>query len=219
MFDRRLLQKQIYITAFTHRSYLNEYPQEKQSNERLEFLGDAILSFIISSYLYDVRSGDTEGDLTNLRSFMVKTTSLAKVASNLNLGKYLRMSKGEEQSGGRDNPQLLANTYEALLGAIFIDQGLENTKRFVHKTLIPEFEKELKEGPPKDAKSRLQEIAQNTTKESPKYRILKTEGPDHAKVFTVGVFLQGKKLGEGSGLSKQLAEERAANQALLALAS
>lgn len=219
MFDRRLLQKQIYITAFTHRSYLNEYPKEKESNERLEFLGDAILSFIISSYLYDVKSADTEGDLTNLRSFMVKTASLAKVAGNLNLGKYLRMSKGEEQSGGRDNPQLLANTYEALLGAIFIDQGLEGTKRFVHKTLIPEFEKELKEGPPKDAKSRLQEIAQNTTKQSPKYRILKTEGPDHAKVFTVGVFLQGKQLGEGAGLSKQLAEERAANQALLALAS
>ncbi len=219
MFDRALLRKPIYITAFTHRSYLNEYPKEKQSNERLEFLGDSILSFIISSYLYDVKIRDTEGDLTNLRSFMVKTASLAKVASNLNLGKYLRMSKGEEQSGGRDNPQLLANTYEALLGAIFIDQGLENTKKFVYQTLLPEFEKELKEGPPRDAKSRLQEIAQDTTKQSPKYRILKTAGPDHAKVFTVGVFLQGKQIGQGSGLSKQLAEEQAANKALLALAS
>ncbi len=214
MFDESFLAKPVYKVAFTHRSFLNEYPKERESNERLEFLGDSILSFLVSSYLFEKRSRDEEGELTNLRSFIVKTASLAKAAQNLGLGKYLRMSKGEEQSGGRENPQLLANTYEALLGAIFLDQGLASAKKFVSDTLLPLFEKELLSGPPKDSKSRLQEIAQNTTKQSPKYKILKTEGPDHAKVFTVGVFLQGKQIGEGSGLSKQLAEEEAATKAL-----
>lgn len=214
MFDESLLDKPIYKIAFTHRSYLNEYPDEKESNERLEFLGDSILSFIVSSYLFGKRSADEEGDLTNLRSYIVKTGSLAMASQNLSLGKYLRMSRGEEQSGGRENPQLLANTYEALLGAIFIDQGLEKAREFVNVSLLPLFEKELRTGPPKDSKSRLQEISQNTTKQSPKYKILKTEGPDHAKVFTVGVFLQGKQIGMGSGLSKQLAEEQAALKAL-----
>ncbi len=214
MFDESFLNKPIYKVAFTHRSYLNEYPEEKNSNERLEFLGDSILSFLVSSFIYEKRGSDEEGDLTSLRSYIVKTASLAKAAQNLDLGKHLRMSRGEEQSGGRENPQLLANTYEALLGAIFLDQGLQKAKEFVALSLLPLFEQELLSGPPKDAKSRLQEIAQNTTKQSPKYKILKTEGPDHAKVFTVGVFLQGKQIGEGSGLSKQLAEEEAAKKAL-----
>lgn len=214
MFDESFLKKPLYKIAFTHRSYLNEYPGEKESNERLEFLGDSILSFLVSSYLFEKRLTDEEGDLTNLRSFIVKTGSLAKAAQDLGLGKNLRMSRGEEQSGGRENPQLLANTYEALLGAIFLDQGLEKAREFVATSLLPLFENELQSGPPKDSKSRLQEIAQNTTKQSPKYKILKTEGPDHAKVFTVGVFLQGKQIGEGSGLSKQLAEEQAAQKAL-----
>lgn len=219
IFDEGLLKKPIYQIAFTHRSYLNEYPKAKESNERLEFLGDSVLSFITSSYLFDERFKDTEGELTNLRSYMVKTPSLAKAAKKLNLGKYLKMSKGEEQSGGRENSQLLANTYEALLGAIFLDQGLQNAKNFVHQTLIPLFEKELRMGPPKDAKSRLQEYAQNTTKQSPRYKILETKGPDHAKVFQVGVFLQGEQIGEGSGSSKQIAEEAAASQALNSLSS
>lgn len=210
MLNADFLQQPIYQTAFTHRSYLNEYLDVKESNERLEFLGDSVLSFIISSFLYENRISDSEGDLTSLRSFMVKTASLAKAAKNLNLGKYLRMSKGEEQSGGRENPQLLANTYEALLGAIYLDKGLEEAKSFINHTLLPLFEKELQSGPPKDAKSRLQELAQNITKQSPKYKILHTKGPDHAKTFTVGVYLQGEKIGEGTGLSKQLAEEAAA---------
>ncbi len=219
MFDEEYLKKPIYQIAFTHRSYLNEFPKEKQSNERLEFLGDSVLSFIISGFLFNERGGDSEGDLTNLRSYMVKTTSLAKAARNLNLGKYLRMSKGEERTGGRHNPQLLANTYEALLGAIYLDQGLEAAKTFVHHTLIPLFGAEIQSGPPKDAKSRLQELVQNLTKQSPKYKILKTEGPDHAKRFTVGVLLQGEKIGEGEGFSKQIAEEKAAEQALDTLAA
>ena len=204
----------IFQKAFIHRSFLNEAGSNMESNERLEFLGDAVLSFIISSFLFKERLSDAEGDLTNLRSYIVKTKSLAKAASDLNLGSYLKLSKGEELSGGRDNTQILANTFEALLGAIYLDFGLDSATEFINKNLIPLFAEELKSGPPKDAKSYLQELAQTKTKQSPKYKILGTTGPDHAKQFSVGVFLEGKMIGEGSGSSKQVAEEAAAAQAL-----
>lgn len=204
--------------AFIHRSYLNETGsknlKKKESNERLEFLGDSILSFIISSYLFQKRTKDSEGDLTNLRAYIVKTKSLAKTASKLDLGSYLLLSKGEEMSGGRTNSQLLANTYEALLGAIFSDQGIEVAENFVYQTLLPLFAEEIAEGPPKDAKSRLQELIQQKSKQSPQYKILKTHGPDHAKKFTVGVYISGQEQGIGQGPSKQEAEEQAATQAL-----
>ncbi len=214
MFDEDLLKKPIYLTAFTHRSFLNESAEKLESNERLEFLGDSILSYIISNYLFETRAADTEGELTNLRSFIVKTGSLAKASEMLGLGKHLRLSRGEELSGGRSNPQLLANTYEAVLGAICLDQGLEKATEFVHKTLLPLFDEQLEKGAPKDFKSQLQETAQNLTKQSPKYKILSTSGPDHAKRFVVGVFLGGKQIGDGEGLSKQIAEEAAAEKAL-----
>lgn len=200
--------------AFLHRSYLNEVKVNLQSNERLEFLGDSVLSLVISYYLYNLRAMDTEGELTNLRAHLVKTNSLAKAAKNLNLGKYLSLSKGEELSGGRNNPQLLANTYEALIGSLFLDQGLETARKIIDKTLLPFFEKELRQGPPKDAKSSLQEIVQQKFKESPHYKILETRGPDHAKQFTVAVYVGGKEMGKGSGASKQIAEEQAAKEAL-----
>lgn len=214
MLDESTLKNPLYQTAFTHRSYLNESSEAKESNERLEFLGDSILSFITSRILFEKRPQDAEGDLTNLRSFIVKTQSLAKAAKRLDLGTRLHMSKGEELSGGRENPQLLANTYEALLGAIFLDQGIQVASQFVKETLLTLFEEEIEKGPPKDAKSLLQELTQNKTKQSPKYKVLSTSGPDHAKEFTVGAFLQGKQIGEGSGPSKQIAEEKAASQAL-----
>lgn len=200
--------------AFTHRSYLNESKEALRSNERLEFLGDAILSFIVSTHIFKLRVSDEEGDLTNLRSYIVKTDSLAKAAQNLKLGEKLYLSKGEEISGGRNNPQLLANTYEAFLGGLFLDQGTEVARKFVEETLLNLFEEELKSGPPKDAKSRLQEVSQTQRKVSPIYRILSTSGPDHARRFTVGVFVKGKQLGQGSGSSKQEAEEEAAEEAL-----
>lgn len=200
--------------TFLHRSYLNEVKLDMLSNERLEFLGDSILSLVISYHLYTLRTTDSEGELTNLRAHIVKTTSLADAARKLALGKYLRLSKGEELSGGRSNPQLLANTYEALLGSIFLDQGLEAAQGVVNKTLLPLFEKELKMGPPKDAKSNLQEVVQQKLKESPHYKILGTKGPDHAKQFSVAVYIGGKEMGRGSGNSKQVAEEQAAKQAL-----
>ncbi len=217
MLDKNLLEKPIFKTAFTHRSYLNEVPHEIESNERLEFLGDAVLSYIISSYLYTLRPQDSEGRLTNLRSYIVKTGSLALAAKKLDLGSYLRMCKGEELSGGRGSEQLLANTFEAVLGAIYYDQGLEAAKEFVMENLIPLFHKEIQEGPPKDAKSLLQEISQNRFKQSPRYRVLQTSGPDHAKEFTVGVFIKRDQIGRGAGLSKQVAEEQAAAKALAAL--
>lgn len=200
--------------AFYHRSYLNEVNLNIESNERLEFLGDSILSLVISGYLYLSRARDTEGELTNLRAYIVKTNSLAKAARKLDLGKYLRLSKGEEIGGGRNNPQLLANTYEALLGAIFLDQGMDKVKQVVSKTLLSLFEKEIKSGPPKDAKSNLQEIVQEKFKESPKYKILETRGPDHAKQFIVAVYIKEKEYGRGEGNSKQVAEEQAATLAL-----
>src|SRR5690349_18682150 len=153
MWNDELLKKDIYQIAFTHRSFLNEHPSFIESNERLEFPGDAVLSFIISSYLFEVSRGDAEDDLTALMFYIVKTTSLAQAAKKLKLGKLMKLSKGEELSGGRENTQLLANTYEALLGGVFTDQGLEGAKKFVMETLTPLFEREIKFGPPKDSKS------------------------------------------------------------------
>lgn len=210
----RIKDLKLLETAFTHRSFLNEVKEVKQSNERLEFLGDVVLAFIISSYLYRTRSGNSEGELTNLRSVLVKTKSLAEVAESLDLGSYLSLSRGEELSGGRQNPQLLANTFEAFLGAIFLDQGLEAAEKVVRKTLLPKFQKELKVGPPKDAKSLLQEVVQTTAKQSPKYKILQTHGPDHARQFLVGVYVKGQEMGRGLGSSRQMAEEQAAQEAL-----
>lgn len=208
----------LYQTAFTHRSHLNESKDVNESNERMEFLGDSILSFIISSFLFQKRSKDTEGDLTNLRAYIVKTDSLAKASKLLGLGALLKMSKGEELSGGRKNPQLLANTYESLLGAIYLDLGIATATKFVEATLLPIFMEEVQTGAPKDSKSRLQELVQAKMQTSPKYRILETSGPDHAKQFSVGVFVGGKKTGTGTGSNKQQAEEAAAKQALLTLA-
>lgn len=200
--------------SFIHRSHLNENRLNSDSNERLEFLGDSVLSLVVSFYLFNQRKQDAEGELTNLRAYVVKTKSLAEAAKELDLGNYLKLSKGEERSGGRENPQLLANTYEALLGAIFLDQGLEAVKKVVHKILLPLFASELKLGPPKDAKSNLQEIVQEKLKQSPHYKILSTYGPDHAKQFSVAVFIGGKEYGRGEGNSKQIAEEQAAKEAL-----
>lgn len=207
--DQKLLSQ-----AFIHRSYLNETKSELLSNERLEFLGDCILSFVVSTHLYNIRKNDAEGDLTNLRAYIVKTKSLAQGAKLLNLGSYLKLSKGEELGGGRENPQLLANTFEALIGAIFLDQGLEPVRDFLNKHLLSLFEQEVKFGPPKDAKSSIQEIVQEKFKQSPIYKTLEMKGPDHSREFVVGIFVGDEKMGEGSGTSKQEAEEGAAKNAL-----
>ena len=199
--------------ALTHRSYINE-SQALSSNERLEFLGDSVLSFLVSDYLYQRFPKFPEGKLTNTRSAVVRSKTLAKINSSLNVGQYLFMSKGEEDSGGRNNGSILADTFEAILGAIFLDQGVDSAKKFLEKHLFPLIADVFQNEEYTDYKSKFQEETQKTIKESPVYRVLQSQGPDHNRIFTVGVFLQGKQGGEGTGKSKQEAEQEAAKQAL-----
>ena len=206
--------KALFENAFTHRSYLNETKEKITSNERLEFLGDSILSFIVSTYLYQTYPHYDEGVLTNLRSQLVNTKSLAAIAKELDFGKYLLLSKGEEESKGRQNESLLANCFEAYIGALFLDQGIEEVREFLSLTLFPQVEGYVTNRLFKDPKSLLQEFVQAQKQNSPSYKVLHEEGPPHAKVFTVGVFVGTNKLGEGVGKSKQEAEESAAKLAL-----
>ena len=206
--------KALFENAFTHRSYLNETKEKITSNERLEFLGDSILSFIVSTYLYQTYPHYDEGVLTNLRSQLVNTKSLAAIAKELDFGKYLLLSKGEEESKGRQNESLLANCFEAYIGALFLDQGIEEVRDFLSLTLFPQVEGYVTNRLFKDPKSLLQEFVQAQKQNSPSYKVLHEEGPPHAKVFTVGVFVGTNKLGEGVGKSKQEAQESAAKLAL-----
>lgn len=206
--------EKLFQLAFIHRSYLNEAKDVAESNERLEFLGDSILSFVVSEHLYKSYPDFDEGILTNLRSLVVNTKSLAKTAKKLNFGKYLNLSKGEEDSGGRQNDSILANTFEAVIGAIFLDQGIDAVKTFLFAVLIPEIETYVQKRVFKDPKSLLQEHVQARKQNSPVYKVLHEEGPAHAKQFTIGVFVEDHQLGEGKGKSKQEAEELAAEQAL-----
>src|SRR6185437_366702 len=200
--------------AFIHRSYLNESKETVESNERLEFLGDSILSFVISDHLYKTYPDFDEGILTNLRSLVVNTKSLAKLAKKHQFGQHLKLSRGEEDSGGRENDSILANTFESVIGAIFLDQGIDAVKTFLHAVLIPEIEAYVEKKVFKDPKSLLQEYVQARKQNSPVYKVLHEEGPAHAKQFTIGVFVDDTKVGEGQGKSKQEAEEQAAEQAL-----
>ena len=207
--DKRLLEE-----ALTHRSYLNESKEKVPSNERLEFLGDSILSFVVSVYLFKTYPEFNEGKLTNLRSLLVNTRTLALIAIECELGSKLRLSKGEEESGGRKNQSLLADTFEAFIGAIFIDQGIEEVEKFINSAVIPRADDFIKKNMLKDPKSMLQEYVQAKKQNSPLYRVLSEEGPAHAKAFTVGAYVGEKLLGQGKGKSKQEAEEVAASSAL-----
>lgn len=203
--------------AFTHRSYLNENKDAKQSNERLEFLGDSILSFVVSSYIYEHNPNIDEGDLTSLRSVLTNTQTLYVVAERVGLGNMLLMSKGEEEGGGRVNKTILANTYEAVVGGLFIDGGIEKAKKFIAETILSNISEFVGEQGLKDPKSKLQEYMQEKFKTSPEYRILDEQGPDHSKEYTSGVFHGNKILAKGIGKSKQEAEKDAAVEALKAL--
>jgi len=207
--------KQLLTTALTHRSYLNEHPKESlSSNERFEFLGDAILEFIVSRKLFTLFPHLDEGILTTLRSLIVKTDSLAEVGNRFQLGECLLLSKGEEETGGRVNKSLLANTFEALTGAIFLDQGLAKTEEFIELSLGEKIKTIDSLENIKDYKSLFQEKAQEKERITPTYRIINTSGPDHDKIFTVGAFLNKRKISQGKGKSKQEAEQRAAQKAL-----
>lgn len=210
----KLKNKKLFEEAFTHRSYLNEAKLKIASNERLEFLGDSIISFVISNYLYTKYPNFDEGNLTNLRSLMVNTKSLSEIARELEMGQLLKLSKGEEESKGRENATLLENSFEAYVGALFLDQGMTSVVKFLDNTLFPKIQELVSKKAFKDPKSLFQEKVQAKKQGSPSYRVLEETGPAHAKIFKVGVFVDGKKMGEGSGRSKQLAEESAAKIAL-----
>lgn len=200
--------------AFIHRSYLNEARQVRQSNERLEFLGDAILSFLTSHFLYMTYPDYPEGTLTNIRSSLVKTKSLAGAALKLRLGDLLFLSRGEEDSGGRTNESLLADTFEALLGAIFLDQGIDKARTFLQCHLFTKLDDIVKNKAYIDYKSLLQEIIQSQTRISPTYHVTQSRGPDHDKTFWVEAKAGERLLGSGMGKSKQEAEQHAAVNAL-----
>ncbi len=206
--------KELYKQAFVHRSYLNETKEPIESNERLEFLGDSILSFIVSDHLYRTYPQFDEGILTNLRSLVVNTKSLAKKAKSLEFGQHLLLSRGEEDSGGRENESILANTFESVIGALYIDQGIDAVKPFLYDVLIPDIAEYVSKKVFKDPKSLLQEYVQSKKQNSPVYKVLHEEGPAHAKQFTIGVYVNNKLIGEGQGKSKQEGEEHAAEQAL-----
>jgi len=207
--------KKLIEQVFIHRSYLNETHDENlESNERLEFLGDSILSFVVSSYIFNKHSKLEEGQLTSIRSVLTNTETLYETSKKLGLGKLLKLSKGEETSGGRENKTILANTLEAYIGGLYIDQGLEAVRLFIEETILAQAENIIEEQGLKDPKSALQEKIQETHKESPLYKVVKEEGPDHNKLYTIGVYIGEKLLAEGSGPSKQDAEKKAAQEAL-----
>lgn len=212
--DKSLLEK-----ALTHRSFLNENRALSESNEHLEFLGDSVLSIIVSTQLYRRFSSYPEGKLTNLRSLLVKSQTLGNLSRELGLGQFLYMSKGEERSGGRENLSLLADTFEAILGAMYLDSGLDSARKFLERHLFPLIPEIEKKEELMDYKSSLQEMTQDKEKLSPVYRVLSQSGPDHDKTFEVGAYLQDRQLGTGQGKSKQIAEQAAARHALEKYAS
>jgi ribonuclease III len=206
--------KNLLKLAFIHRSFLNEDRNTKTSNERLEFLGDAVLSFLTSHFLYSQYPEYPEGTLTNIRSGLVKTKTLATASAKLGLGELLFLSKGEEESGGRKNLSLLADCFESFLGAMFLDRGIDVCRDYLKTYLFPYAQELIDKKAYIDYKSHLQELVQEHSKESPIYRVTRSEGPDHNKTFWMEVVSENRVLGEGMGKSKQEAEQAAAADAL-----
>ncbi len=201
--------------ALVHSSYINENPGfAPTSNERLEFLGDAILDLIVAEKLYQDCPQSTEGEMTKLRSALVRRDTLFRIAKAIKLNDYLFMGKGEEASGGRDKPVNLAGALEALIAAVFLDQGSESARRFVLRILDKELHKVISQGTMADYKSQLQELIQAKQQKTPTYHLIKATGPDHDKIFTVEVTVENNVLGRGSGKGKKAAESEAARSAL-----
>ncbi|HEV2403408.1 MAG TPA: ribonuclease III [Candidatus Saccharimonadales bacterium] len=206
---------QLLITAFTHRSYVNEHRKTvHEHNERLEFLGDAVLELVVTEYLY-TNFSEPEGILTNWRSALVRTESIGNAAERFDFEPLLRLSRGERRGSERGRAQILANSFEAVVGAIYLDKGYNAAKAFITKSILATFKQILKTGSWLDAKSHLQEVVQSREGHTPVYRVLDEEGPDHDKRFTVGVFVNGQLRGTGNGPSKQVGQQEAAEQALL----
>jgi ribonuclease-3 len=205
----------LLVRALTHRSYLNEHPDEVlEDNERLEFLGDAVLDFIVGSYLYHRFPEMDEGELTSLRAALVRAKTLADFARQLEIGRFLQLGFGEAENGGRERTPLLCASFEAVIGAIYLDQGLPAVKRLVEQLIGPALTEIMAESLHKDAKSEFQVWAQAKYNITPRYEVAATSGPDHAKQFTVQVLLEDDVWGEGVGRSKQVAAQAAAEVAM-----
>lgn len=208
--------KDLLTQAFVHRSYLNENPDFRlEHNERLEFLGDAVIELIVTEHLYKDFPDKPEGDLTNWRAALVNAKMLSSVAEELGFNDFLLLSKGEAKEGGKARAYILANTFEALLGALYMDSGYEPADKFIQKYLLKNLAEILRDRLYKDSKSHFQEEAQEKVSITPAYKVIKESGPDHKKLFVVGVYLGNELVAEGEGSSKQEAEEDAAKSALL----
>jgi ribonuclease-3 len=203
--------------ALTHRSYLNEHPEAIEDNERLEFLGDAVLDFLVGAWLYNRFPEMAEGQLTRLRSALVRTEQLAAFSRQLGLGKAMRLGRGEAESGGRQRLALLCATFEAFIGAIYLDAGITAVSKFIEPLLESVADQILVSGRIQDPKSKLQEWVQSHGNNAPTYRTISAKGPDHAKIFEVEVLINGVKYGHGTGHSKQAAAKSAAIEAIAAL--
>ncbi len=208
--------KELLVQSFCHRSYLNENPDfDLGQNERLEFLGDAVLELIVTSYLYFNYPEKSEGELTTWRAALVNTKEIGDTADKLGLEDFLLLSKGEKREKGRARLCILANTFEALIGAIYLDRGYRIAADFVEENLVSKLPRIIELGLYRDPKSELQEKTQEEVGITPNYEVLKEEGPDHRKHFVVEVFLNGDPVGRGEGWSKKEGEEEAAKEALI----
>ncbi len=207
--------KDLLTQALMHRSFVVENRLgDLASNERLEFLGDAVLELVITDYLYQSFPDKPEGILTQLRSVIVNTKTLAQSLRKLNFGEYIFLSRGEKISGGAEKERILANILEAIIGALYLDQGYEKAKEFIERAILSNASKLVASSSEYNPKGILQEAIQASKRVTPEYKILEESGPDHSKVFVAGAFLEGKKIGEGRGVSKKEAEEEAARDAL-----
>ena len=205
----------VLLSAITHRSYLNEHREATwDHNERLEFLGDAVLELVVTDFLFAKYPEKPEGELTAVRAALVNTVSLSAASEQLGVNDYLLMSKGEAKDVGRARQYILANAFEACIGAIYIDQGYDAAKGFIAERLFPKTEEIVRKRLWQDAKSRFQELSQEHASVTPTYETVGQSGPDHDRVFTVGVFLRREKIAEGIGRSKQEAEQQAAERAI-----
>lgn len=207
--------KELLRRAFTHRSYLNENRgAESSHNERLEFLGDAVLELMVTEYLFEKYPDSNEGDLTAYRASLVNAITLSEAAQKINVNDFLLLSKGEAKDTGKARQYILANTMEAVIGAIYLDQGYDSAKYFISKNLFHLIDKIVADKSWIDAKSKFQEKAQEKESLTPQYKSLKEEGPDHDKKFTIGVYIDNELIALGAGMSKQEAEQEAARKAL-----
>lgn len=202
------------VTALTHRSYVNEHKKSvSEHNERLEFLGDAVLELVVTDYLYRNFS-EPEGILTSWRAALVRTESIGAAGEKLGYEPLVRMSRGEKNGSVRARQQILANAFEAVIGAIYLEKGYDTARDFIQKHIVEKLEDILESGSWRDPKSHLQEVSQRIDNQTPQYRVLEEVGPDHEKIFTLGVFIGDRLMGKGNGPSKQFAQQQAARAAL-----